>query len=114
MSHLVFVYGTLRKGESNHHYLEHCEMLGVIETNPVYALFDLGPYPGLIEGKTSVIGEVYRVDDATLIELDLLEEVPIEYRRESIETPFGKAWIYLYQEAPHREQLIPSGDWCLR
>ncbi len=114
MSHLVFVYGTLRKGESNHHYLQHCEMLGIVETNPAYALFDLGPYPGLIEGEQSVIGEVYRVDDATLVELDILEEIPIEYRREMIETPFGPAWIYLYQEDTQREQLIPSGDWCLR
>jgi len=28
MQHLVFVYGTLRKGESNHHYLQDSEFLG--------------------------------------------------------------------------------------
>jgi gamma-glutamylcyclotransferase (GGCT)/AIG2-like uncharacterized protein YtfP len=114
MEHRVFVYGTLRKGECNHHYLGKSEMLCVAETAPHYALFNLGPYPGLIEGNQRVTGEVYRIDDATLVELDILEEVPIEYRRELIETAVGSAWIYLYQGETQSEALIPSGDWCLR
>jgi gamma-glutamylcyclotransferase (GGCT)/AIG2-like uncharacterized protein YtfP len=114
MPHLVFVYGTLRKGECNHHYLNNGEMLGIVETNPVFSLFDLGPYPGLSEGQQSVTGEVYRVDDETLANLDILEDVPLEYRRETIETSLGRAWIYLYQEPTQLAQLIPSGDWCER
>lgn len=42
MQHLVFVYGTLRKGESNHHFIEQSEYLGMCETLPEYALYDLG------------------------------------------------------------------------
>ena len=32
---------------------------------------------------------VYLIDDHTLQALDKLEDVPVEYRRETIETPFG-------------------------
>ncbi len=32
MQHLIFVYGTLRKGEGNHHFLNSAEFLGHHET----------------------------------------------------------------------------------
>lgn len=114
MQQLVFVYGTLRKGECNHHLLAQSEYLGLYETEPSYQLFDLGDYPGLSEGSHSITGEVYRIDAATLAQLDMLEEVPVEYRRESIETPFGTAWIYLYQDTSQLDQVIDSGNWILR
>ena len=59
MQHLVFVYGTLRKDQSNHYYLKQCECLGRFDTPEEYALFDLGAYPAMILGKKSVAGEVY-------------------------------------------------------
>ena len=36
------------------------------------------------DGDTSVLGELYRVDDATLARLDALEEVPHYYVRKTI------------------------------
>jgi gamma-glutamylcyclotransferase (GGCT)/AIG2-like uncharacterized protein YtfP len=60
------------------------------------------------------MGEIYMVDDDTLVLLDQLEEVPIEHRRETIETPFGTAWIYLYQDESKLTDVIASGDWCQR
>ncbi|MBF4246222.1 gamma-glutamylcyclotransferase [Vibrio anguillarum] len=114
MQHLVFVYGTLRRGESNAHLLEKSEMLGSFYTPADYALYDLGPYPGLTQGQQSIAGEVYRVDEQTLAKLDILEDIPIEYRRETIETPFGRAWIYLYQDHSRLTAVINSGDWCQR
>ncbi|WP_375752397.1 gamma-glutamylcyclotransferase [Vibrio sp. HN007] len=114
MQHLVFVYGTLRKGECNHHLLERSEYLGMYETEPNFQLFDLGQYPGLTEGGHSIIGEIYRVDNETLAQLDILEDIPIEYRRESIETQFGQAWIYIYQQSATPEQVIESGNWLNR
>ncbi|MBF9001707.1 MULTISPECIES: gamma-glutamylcyclotransferase family protein [Vibrio] len=114
MQHLVFVYGTLRQGECNHSYLVNSQLLGHFETKAEFALYDLGPYPGLVEGHHTIRGEVYMVDDATLAKLDELEDVPVEYRRELIATTFGDAWIYIYQDSDHLDTLIESGDWCQR
>ncbi|HAS6311208.1 TPA: gamma-glutamylcyclotransferase [Vibrio vulnificus] len=114
MQHLVFVYGTLRKGESNHHYLQHSEFLGGCQSGQEYRLYDLGDYPAVGEGNRAVSGEVYLIDDATLQVLDKLEDVPVEYRRETIATPFGQAWIYLYQDSSKLVEEIASGDWCQR
>ncbi|UPQ88272.1 gamma-glutamylcyclotransferase family protein [Vibrio sinaloensis] len=112
MQHLVFVYGTLRSGESNHYLLEHSQCLGHYTTPAIYSLYDLGPYPAVIEGRDAIVGEVYLVDQRTLEQLDRLEDIPVTYRREQIETPFGLAWIYLYQDSSQLDVLIASGDWC--
>lgn len=95
MQHLVFVYGTLRKGECNYHLLEKSEYLGRFETEPNYQLYDYGDYPGLAHGSNSVIGEVYRIDEMTLEQLDVLEDESVEFHRESIETSYGLAWVYM-------------------
>ncbi|WP_117235809.1 gamma-glutamylcyclotransferase family protein [Vibrio maerlii] len=112
--HIVFVYGTLRQGESNHHYLRESEYLGRFETTSDYALYDLGEYPGLIKGHQTVVGEVYRITAEVLNQLDILEDIPNEYRREKIDTPYGSAWIYLYQQSIQHDEEIVSGDWCQR
>ncbi|GAL14236.1 hypothetical protein JCM19233_5248 [Vibrio astriarenae] len=54
------------------------------------------------------------VDDEVLAKLDLLEDVPVEYRRETMMTPFGLAWIYLYQQPADLNVEIASGDWFQR
>ncbi len=114
MQHLLFVYGTLRKGESNQEFLIHSEFLGRHETLPQYSLYDLGTHPAVIEGHSSIQGEVYLIDDETLARIDVLEDVPVEYRRERIETPFGEAWFYMYQDSSQLDVLVSSGDWCQR
>ncbi|MCG7498710.1 gamma-glutamylcyclotransferase [Vibrio sp. Of7-15] len=108
---LVFVYGTLREGESNHGLLESSEYLGSCQTLPQFALFDLGPYPAAILGKTAIVGEVYRVDILTMANLDQLEEYPKLYDRIKTQTPFGSAWIYLYQNSSELRSVIDSNDW---
>lgn len=114
MQHLVFVYGTLRKGEANHHYLAQSQCLDSCQSGLDYKLYDLGEYPAVSDGNTAISGEVYLIDDHTLQALDKLEDVPVEYRRETIETPFGTAWIYLYQDSSKLVNEIVSGDWCQR
>jgi len=39
MQHLVFVYGTLRKGECNHHFLSSAQFLGQHETDAQFAQY---------------------------------------------------------------------------
>ncbi len=113
VTHLLFVYGTLRRGESNGHLLERSEYLGKHTTDPIYTMFSFGPYPAIVAGgATAITGEVYAVDAATLARLDRFEEYPEEYMRNHIATPFGMAWVYVYRLLPKGASLIISGDWC--
>jgi gamma-glutamylcyclotransferase (GGCT)/AIG2-like uncharacterized protein YtfP len=60
----LFVYGTLRRGEANHHRLAQATFLGEARTRPEFRLVDLGRFPGLLPGgSTAVVGEVYDVPE---------------------------------------------------
>ncbi|MEZ8742687.1 gamma-glutamylcyclotransferase [Photobacterium swingsii] len=117
MMSLVFVYGTLRQGESNHHLLVDARFLGGAELTRGYALYDLGAYPGAVVDESSAIalyGEVYQVDTATFEALDRLEEYPTGYTRQLVVTPYGHAWVYLYLHSLDGMPRITSGNWCQR
>jgi gamma-glutamylcyclotransferase (GGCT)/AIG2-like uncharacterized protein YtfP len=80
-------------------------------------LYDLGAYPGLRldESDSSVIGEVYEVDDETLKELDEFE-ASSHYRREQVNIPLGSDSLMCWTYEPDPEfyslqTLITSGDW---
>ena len=69
---LLFVYGTLKRGGRRHGPLAQETYLGEARTLPLYALHDLGAYPGLKEctdGGQVVHGELYEVR-AELLPLD--------------------------------------------
>jgi gamma-glutamylcyclotransferase (GGCT)/AIG2-like uncharacterized protein YtfP len=108
----VFVYGTLRRGGTNHRLLARARHLGDWTTPAVFALFDLGGYPGAVpRGQTAVVGEVYSVDAATLRRLDRLEDYPRLYDRVPVATPWGDAWMYVLRRRPRGARPLPSGDW---
>jgi gamma-glutamylaminecyclotransferase len=112
MRHRVFVYGTLLRGEVNHYLLAGAEFLGPHRTDACYTLYDLGAYPGLSRGgRTAVTGEVYRVDEAGMRQLDRLEDYPRLYDRLLIPSAYGRAWIYVYRGRLNDRPVIPSGDW---
>ena len=72
----LFVYGTLKRGGSNHHHLSGQTLLGPARTAPGFTLFSLGTYPGLVAAPTDtrgVTGELWSVDAACLARLDVLE-----------------------------------------
>lgn len=81
--HLIFVYGSLKRGFSRNSALRACRYLGVARTVPLYGMYAYGGYPALvdktlaelsqIQADTSVFGELYEVDDLTLVELDKIE-----------------------------------------
>lgn len=112
----VFVYGTLRAGQSNHYLLEQARFLGPCRLASGYRLYDLGAYPAVKKSDTgnALVGEVYNIDRRTLAVLDKLEEYPVEYTRELVETDYGLAWIYLYCLPVARVPLLHHGDWCRR
>jgi len=87
MPHL-FVYGTLKRGGSNHGHLAGQKFVADAHTVPGFTLYSLGDYPGLAaasDDHQGVKGELWLVDDATLARLDEFEGVPEGlYRREPV------------------------------
>lgn len=95
----VFVYGTLKRGRSNHGALEGSTLLGRATIKGPFAFINLGWYPGVIENEQLVEreigGEVYEIDHDTLATLDMIEGHPSYYERKKIMTSLGaKAWVY--------------------
>ncbi len=76
-STILFVYGTLMRGDVRAPALAGQQFLGPATTQPRYRLVDCGDYPGLIEAAAGVgiEGELYAVDAECLRKLDLIEGV---------------------------------------
>jgi gamma-glutamylcyclotransferase (GGCT)/AIG2-like uncharacterized protein YtfP len=101
----VFVYGTLKRGGSNHFLLAGQQFVGAGQTRAGFALYDLEGYPGMVAEAAAaggIAGEVWSVDATCLAELDRLEGIDEGiYRREkvSLEPPFAdqdvEAYLYL-------------------
>lgn len=112
---LVFVYGTLLRGERNHGLLSGSSSLGRRQTAPEFTLYDLGSYPGAAEGgETAIKGELYQVDQHTLARLDRLEGHPRFYRRRTVTLASGeKVLMYLMTKSMRTVVRIPlaSGSW---
>lgn len=102
MSALLFVYGTLKRGCSNHTHLSGQRFVGNARTLPGYSLFDLGGYPGIAPSPanlTGVSGEVWSVEPDALARLDDFEGVAEGlYRRERLplQPPFATESVEAY------------------
>lgn len=110
----LFVYGTLRRGASQHARLSGAVALGPARTRPEVTLVRVSWHPALyLEGSTAVAGEVYAVDDAMLAALDDFEGVPTWYQRVPLTLEDGSiAETYVMPaEAARRYPVIASGDW---
>lgn len=82
-THLVFVYGTLKSEQDNHHILSRAEFIGPAYTVDAFKMTTVGfPVLHRDDNGLSVYGEVYRVDDHTLQRLDQLEAEGHMYNRE--------------------------------
>lgn len=113
----VFVYGTLLEGEPNHRFLAKARLVGEATTKPEFELRDLGGYPALVHGGgQAVAGEVYEVDEPTLVRLDRLEGHPRFYRRSRITLADGataETYLLLRHQVDGRP-TIPAGSWRTR
>jgi gamma-glutamylcyclotransferase (GGCT)/AIG2-like uncharacterized protein YtfP len=112
---LLFVYGTLKRGEKNHHAMEDAIYLGDIQTSPDYLLVDLGPYPGMVEKQQegfSVQGELFEIPYKLKIELDKIEDAPFLFNLELITLADGsKAFAYLYKQSILEARMLSDGVW---
>src|SRR5687767_13667394 len=118
--HLVFVYGTLRRGDARAMSIRFPNSKFIAAAKVSGSLYDLGAYPGLVlnEQNTSVIGEVYEVDDEILNQLDEIE-ASSDYVRKQVEISLGtqrrSCWLYVPERNPEfypGHKLIASGDWA--
>ena len=115
--HLVFVYGTLRRGGARAMSIRFPNSKFIADAKVSGSLYDLGAYPGLIlnESNSLVIGEVYEVDDEILNKLDDFESSS-DYWRKQIEISLGSQRRLCWTYEPNPESyslhtLITSGDW---
>ena len=80
---LIFVYGTLMRGQCAFGKLRNSRFLGSGVLYG-YAMYDLGNYPGIVQcSEEKVLGEVYAVDDETLKKMDEYEDEGRLYTRSS-------------------------------
>jgi len=115
--HLVFVYGTLRRGglRSMPELFPAARFVGDARVSG--SLYDLGPHPFLLleESGPYVVGEVYEVDEELLEVLDEIEE-PARYMRRRVEVSIGGRAVVCWTYTPDPDSfpdrtLIASGDW---
>jgi gamma-glutamylaminecyclotransferase len=116
--HRVFVYGTLRRGGTNHHYLHGQSHLGPARSGPGYRLYHLGGYPGLVAEPAApggIVGEVWVVSGPCLRRLDTLEGLGEGlYTRGPVrlDPPFDQAEVLTYYYARHVAGRPDAGrDW---
>ncbi|MBK9168736.1 MAG: gamma-glutamylcyclotransferase [Bryobacterales bacterium] len=108
---LLFVYGTLRRGERAHRLLRVGGLLWIRPARIRGVLVHLGPYPRVRRGAGWVSGELIclRKPERVLPAIDAYESP--EYRRTRV-TVFCeaghpcKAWMYFYT-GPSRASLQP-------
>lgn len=115
----VFVYGSLKRGFHNHHYLKDATFIcGGIVQNRGW-MYDLGGFPAAkiarrVMGGHYIVGELYDVSADTLASLDRLEGNGHFYTR-SMEkiVKFSKkidrivpAWIYLINSVQDGTLLV--------
>jgi len=120
--HLLFVYGTLKSGGSNHGWMQNQLLLGPARTRPGYTLYSLGDYPGLVAHASDmegVTGELWAVTNDCLARLDAFEGVaeklyarvpaPLsDYPNELPASDAARAEMYQYLQGIHQRQHVGS------
>jgi gamma-glutamylcyclotransferase (GGCT)/AIG2-like uncharacterized protein YtfP len=117
----IFVYGTLRKGGSNHFRMEGSEFVGVGRISGQMHRIDW--YPVLVCGGDSFVkGELYLVSDENLVALDVFEGItpdadqPREYRRvkATVSLESGEsmdAWVWEWAGGLVAAEPLDGEDW---
>jgi len=118
MTHLVFVYGSLKRGFWNHHLLADADFIGTGRTFNKYAMhFNGVPLVNKNRQVSQIQGELYQVDYNILKKLDRLERHPNWYIREQVAVIVDNAdnneviysaWIYFNSDKSG--SLILSGN----
>jgi gamma-glutamylcyclotransferase (GGCT)/AIG2-like uncharacterized protein YtfP len=109
----LFIYGTLKRGQSAHHLLAGQAFLGDAITEPRYRIVDLGPHPALIADDIDgvfVHGELWTVDDACLEMLNDYEGAPTYYHVQPIRIQNRVDAVFTFMKTEPPAAGLPSGD----
>ena len=119
---LVFVYGTLRRGGSNHFRMAGAEFVSSGTVNG--RLYRIDWYPGLVldDAGDEIHGEVYSVDAELLAALDIFEGLSAgeiegsEYRRVAATVMQRNsqpitAWVWEWLGLTDESRRLTDGDW---
>jgi gamma-glutamylaminecyclotransferase len=114
---LIFVYGTMLRGEANHTLMTGARFLRKARTRAEFDLHDLGGFPGMVAGgRTQVKGELFAVTQEGVHNFDELEDHPEYFRRTEVLLDDGaRVETYLLDKAlgaPYPR--ITGGSWCNR
>ena len=107
----LFVYGTLKTGFHNNHYLSSADPIGEFKTEPRYRLFSNGYFPMMWEDAKdgySVLGEIWDIDDDEVPAIDAHE---VLYHRaligiediDGLKSALAEPW-----DDPHKEVDEPE------
>ena len=110
----LFVYGTLKKGYSNHDLLQNSHFYGEVKMWMPFKMFDLGLFPALQCSRSNLCwieGEVYEVPDQVMKRLDELEGYPDFYEKTTLNTKFGDTTLYYLNVKEKGMTVIPNGKW---
>jgi gamma-glutamylcyclotransferase (GGCT)/AIG2-like uncharacterized protein YtfP len=126
MSDYLFAYGTLIPGcepEAMNVVCSHMELIGAATIRGI--LYDLGTYPGVVEGDGTVHGVVLRVPPDAWAAMDAYEGCPIPggddglfkriMSRATLST--GEELdcsLYVYARNVGAHRVVTSGDWRKR
>ena len=108
---LLFVYGSLKRGQPNHAELGAAEFVATACTVPRFELRVIDGYPALVPGTRRVRGELYRIATAQLSTLDEFEGAG--YCRQTIELecePTRQVLAYV-AVAPNAGVLYSADEW---
>lgn len=112
----LFVYGTLKRGYSNHRLLVDATFLGNDEAPGRLYAFGRGvPHVKPLDGSQLmwVKGEVYRLTNPEMLRaVDRLEGHPNGYTRTEVRLRSGMmAHIYYWHHTVWAEDLVQNGEW---
>jgi gamma-glutamylcyclotransferase (GGCT)/AIG2-like uncharacterized protein YtfP len=112
----LFVYGTLKRGNGNNHFLDSASYLGHAVSEDCYAMAANYAFPMIWDSPVGnpVRGEIYRINAKILESCDHLEGYPRLYNRNVREfvTDDGakhEAWIYVIDHREGSGNIKPNG-----
>jgi gamma-glutamylcyclotransferase (GGCT)/AIG2-like uncharacterized protein YtfP len=106
---LLFVYGSLKRGQPNHHELGPGRFVAEVSTVPQFALRVMAGYPLLVAGAQSIRGELFTLPVPHLASLDAFEGEA--YQRWEIDLLDGGCATAYMARDPNVGEAFSGDEW---